>query len=110
MAVPPVLSDLAWSPRTLPTGADGTGGTASQSSTSFRTTSVASALPAFPDLKNAIFSAVSRPVTPNYAAVSAAISNNVNSALRGQLTVAQALNKANYDMQRALDAVHPPGR
>jgi multiple sugar transport system substrate-binding protein len=71
---------------------------------------VASALPAFPDLKNAIFSAVSRPVTPNYAAVSAAISNNVNSALRGQLTVAQALNKANYDMQRALDAVHPPGR
>ena len=26
MAVPPVLSDLVWSPRTLPTGADGTGG------------------------------------------------------------------------------------
>jgi hypothetical protein len=38
-----LLSDLAWSPRTLPPGADEAGGTAIQSSTSFRTTS----MPAF---------------------------------------------------------------
>ncbi len=63
---------------------------------------VQKALPAFSDLKSAIFDAKSRPVTPNYQAVSAAISKNVNRALRGQ-PPDEALELANDEMQRALD-------
>lgn len=65
--------------------------------------------PAFADLKTGIFNARSRPITPNYGAVSEAISKNVNSALRGKTTVADALDMANYEMQQALDAAYATG-
>jgi multiple sugar transport system substrate-binding protein len=68
---------------------------------------VREALPAFGDLKNAIFNARSRPVTPNYQAVSTAISKNVNRALRGQAPE-DALEAASDDMQRALDEAYKP--
>jgi len=63
------------------------------------------ALPAFADLKSAVFSARSRPVTPGYAEISAAISKNVNRALRGQ-PPEEALATANDDIQQVLDRVY----
>jgi ABC-type glycerol-3-phosphate transport system substrate-binding protein len=67
---------------------------------------VLKALPASADLKSAIFNAKVRPVTPNYADVSAAISKNVNRALRRSLDPQTALTTANDEMQQALDDVY----
>ena len=67
---------------------------------------VRSALPAFADLKNAVFNARARPPTPNYEAVSEAIFENVNRALRGQIPPDEALEAANAAMQQALDAAY----
>lgn len=68
-------------------------------------------LPAFVDLRSAVFNAKSRPVTPNYPEVSAAIYNNVNRALRGKMSPEEALDQANYEMQQALDDIgRPPWR
>jgi len=64
---------------------------------------VQAALPAFADLKAALDSAQVRPVTPNYQAVSDAISTNVNRALQGSLDPREALATANDAMQQALD-------
>ena len=69
----------------------------------WRDRQVQRALPAFSDLRSAIFDAKTRPVTPNYAEVSAAISKNVNRALRGSLDPQTALTTANDEMQEALD-------
>jgi multiple sugar transport system substrate-binding protein len=63
---------------------------------------VQKALPAYADLRSAIFNAKSRPVTPNYSEVSAAISKNVNRALRGSLDPQTALATANDEIQQAL--------
>jgi multiple sugar transport system substrate-binding protein len=63
-------------------------------------------LPAFEDLRDAVFNARSRPVTPNYEAVSAAISENVNRALRDQIPPDEALEAAHADMQQALDQAY----
>ncbi len=63
------------------------------------------ALPVFDDLKRAIFTARSRPVTPNYEAISAAIYKNVNRALRG-VPPEEALEAAQDEMQQALDEVY----
>jgi multiple sugar transport system substrate-binding protein len=64
------------------------------------------ALPAFAKLRDAIETARPRPVVPNYQAVSQAISTNVNRALRGDLSPAQALTLANDEMQQALDSAY----
>jgi multiple sugar transport system substrate-binding protein len=64
---------------------------------------VQKALPAYGDLRSAIFDATTRPVTPNYPDVSAAISKNVNRALRGSLDPQTALATANDEIQEALD-------
>jgi multiple sugar transport system substrate-binding protein len=61
------------------------------------------ALPAFDVLKSAIFTARSRPVTPEYQAISAAISKNVYRALRGSLDPETALATADDEMQQVLD-------
>jgi multiple sugar transport system substrate-binding protein len=66
---------------------------------------VQNALPFFADLKDALDSAQVRPVTPNYQAVSDAISMNVNRALQGSLDPREALATANDAMQQALDEV-----
>jgi multiple sugar transport system substrate-binding protein len=66
---------------------------------------VEKALPAFGDLRNAVSNAKSRPVTPNYAAVSRAIYSNVNRALQGYQEPQAALDQANDEMQQALDQV-----
>jgi multiple sugar transport system substrate-binding protein len=62
-------------------------------------------LPAFAYLKSAIQTARSRPITPNYPAVSAAIYNNVNRALMRHQSPEDALDQADYEMQRALDQI-----
>ena len=69
----------------------------------WRDRQVQRALPASNDLRSAIFDAKARPVTPNYAEVSAAISKNVNRALRGSLDPQTALTTANDEIQEALD-------
>ena len=60
------------------------------------------ALPIFGDLKSAVFNAKSRPVTPNYSAVSRAIYTNVNRALQGYQEPQDALKQADDEMRRAL--------
>ena len=62
-------------------------------------------LPAFHDLKDAIDSARTRPVTPRYQEVSDAISKNINHALQGTLSPREALESANDAMQQVLDEV-----
>ena len=57
------------------------------------------------DLKRAILTAKSRPITPNYEAVSSAIYENVNRALNLQSSPEEALEAAQQDMQQALDSV-----
>jgi multiple sugar transport system substrate-binding protein len=66
---------------------------------------VQKALPAFGDLKRAVFGARSRPITPNYAAVSRAIYTNVNRALQRYQEPEAALEQANDEMQQALDQI-----
>jgi multiple sugar transport system substrate-binding protein len=67
---------------------------------------VQQALPSFADLKSAIDSAKTRPITPDYPAVSEAISSNVNLALQGKLDPATALATANDEIQHVLDRAY----
>lgn len=67
---------------------------------------VQQALPTFADLKRAIDSARTRPITPDYPAVSQAISTNVNLALQGKLDPATALATADEKIQRILDRAY----
>ena len=67
---------------------------------------IQAALPAFEHLQDAVFTARSRPVTPKYQAVSEAISENVNRALRREMTPYEAVNAANAEMQQALDEAY----
>jgi multiple sugar transport system substrate-binding protein len=69
---------------------------------------VQQALPAFDDLKSAVFNAKARPVTPNYPAVSRAIYSNVNRALQSYQEPQAALAQAQGEMQQALDQVPAP--
>jgi multiple sugar transport system substrate-binding protein len=67
---------------------------------------VQAAIPAFPELEKAIRTAKARPAVPNYEDVSRAISTNVNRALRGAASPAEALYRANDEMQQALDVAY----
>ncbi len=64
---------------------------------------VQAALPAFGDLKKAIYNARPRPITPSYQKISQAIYTNVNDALTGDITPNEALDTANDAIQQALD-------
>ena len=64
---------------------------------------VQKALPFATELKQAVEQALPRPVTPVYTQVSQAIYKNVNAALAGQATPQEALEKAQTDMQKALE-------
>lgn len=64
---------------------------------------VHAALPAFGDLKKAIYNARPRPITPSYQKISQAIYTNVNDALTGDITPKEALDTANDAIQQALD-------
>jgi multiple sugar transport system substrate-binding protein len=64
---------------------------------------VQAALPVFGELKRAIYNARPRPITPNYQKISQAIYTNVNDALTGDITPAEALDAANDAIQQALD-------
>jgi len=63
---------------------------------------VKKALPFAAELKSAVEQAKSRPVSPVYPQVSQAIYKNVNSALSGQLSPADALKKADGEINSAL--------
>ena len=54
------------------------------------------------ELKTAVEQAKTRPVSPVYSQVSAAIYKNVNKALSGNVSPEEALKKAQTDMDRAL--------
>jgi multiple sugar transport system substrate-binding protein len=64
------------------------------------------ALPTFAYLKSAIDSARTRPITPDYPAVSHAISSNVNLALQHKLDPGTALATANDEIQQILDRAY----
>ena len=63
---------------------------------------VKKALPFAGDLRQAITQARSRPVSPVYPQVSQAIYKNVNAALSGQVSPQDAINKAQSDIEKAL--------
>ena len=63
---------------------------------------VKKAQPFSDELKSAVEQAKSRPVSPVYSQVSAAIYKNVNKALSGSSTPEAALKKAQSDMDKAL--------
>ena len=63
---------------------------------------VKKALPFSAELKEAISQAKSRPVSPVYPQISAAIYKNVNEALSGAVTPKEALEKGQQQMEQAL--------
>ena len=63
---------------------------------------VKEAIPFSDQLRQAIEQAKSRPVSPVYSLVSAAIYKNVNAALSGDMTPQEALEKADSDLNKAL--------
>ena len=63
---------------------------------------VQKAQPFSDELKTAVEQAKTRPVSPVYSQVSAAIYKNVNKALSGNMTPEEALKQAQTDMDRAL--------
>ncbi|MBN9374416.1 MAG: ABC transporter substrate-binding protein [Cellulomonas sp.] len=63
---------------------------------------VQQALPFWEVLEKGVSQATSRPVTPVYAQVSQAIYTNVSAALSGQVTPADALKKADEQINQAL--------
>jgi multiple sugar transport system substrate-binding protein len=63
---------------------------------------VKKALPFADDLKQAIAQAKSRPVSPVYNQISAAIYKNVNEALSGKVTPEEALKTGQTEMEKAL--------
>lgn len=65
--------------------------------------SVQKALPFWETLQSGVEQATSRPVTPVYSLVSKAISTNVNKALAGEVTPAEALKQADADINKALN-------
>jgi len=64
---------------------------------------VQKAQPFSDELKTAIEQAKTRPVSPVYSQVSAAIYKNVNKALSGNVAPEEALKKAQSDMEKALE-------
>lgn len=64
---------------------------------------VQKALPFSAELKQAVEQGRSRPVSPVYPQISQAIYENVNAALAGQATPQEALEKAQTDMEQALE-------
>ena len=58
--------------------------------------------PYLPTLKESELTAVPRPQTPNYNAVSLAIQKNGYAALQGQLTVDEAITKMAADLEQAI--------
>ena len=64
---------------------------------------VQKAQPFSDELKSAVEQAKSRPVSPVYSQVSAAIYKNVNKALSGNMTPEEALKQAQSDMDKALE-------
>jgi multiple sugar transport system substrate-binding protein len=63
---------------------------------------VQKAMPFATELKQAIAQAKSRPVSPVYTQISAAIYKNVNQALSGQVSPEEALKNGQADMEQAL--------
>ena len=63
---------------------------------------VKKALPFAPELKQAIEQAKSRPVSPVYSLISAAIYKNVNAALAGEKDAKTALKDADSQITKAL--------
>ena len=63
---------------------------------------VQKALPFAAELKQAVEQARARPVSPVYTQISQAIYKNVNAALSGQMTAEEALQKADGDINQAL--------
>jgi multiple sugar transport system substrate-binding protein len=63
---------------------------------------VKKALPFSDQLKQAVAQAHARPVSPVYPQISQAIYNNVNDALAGRASPADALKKANDQINKAL--------
>jgi multiple sugar transport system substrate-binding protein len=59
-------------------------------------------MPFATELKQAIAQAKSRPVSPVYTQISAAIYKNVNQALSGQVSPEEALKTGQADMEQAL--------
>ena len=64
---------------------------------------VKKALPFSAELKQAVEQAKPRPVSPVNSQISQAIYDNVNAALAGEMTPQEALEKAESDMQKALE-------
>ncbi len=63
---------------------------------------VKEALPFSDELKQAVAQAKARPVSPVYPQISQAIYNNVNDALAGRQSPADAMKKAQSDIEKAL--------
>jgi multiple sugar transport system substrate-binding protein len=63
---------------------------------------VKKALPFAAELKQAVEQAKSRPVSPVYSQVSAAIYKNVNAALAGEMSPEEALKRADSEINQAL--------
>ena len=63
---------------------------------------VKKAIPFAADLRQAITQANARPVSPVYPQISQAIYKNVNAALSGQMSVADAKKKTQSDIEKAL--------
>ena len=55
------------------------------------------------ELKNSVGQAKARPLSPVYPQISEAIYENVNAALSGRVSPADALKKAQSQMQQALE-------
>ena len=70
---------------------------------------VKKAQPFSDELKTAVEQARSRPVSPVYSQISAAIYKNVNEALSGTKSPKTALEEAQSDMERALKTNQPSG-
>jgi multiple sugar transport system substrate-binding protein len=65
---------------------------------------VKKAVPYAAQLKQAIESAVARPVSPVYPQISQAVYNNVNAALAGQTSPEEALKNGQKEIEQALNA------
>jgi multiple sugar transport system substrate-binding protein len=63
---------------------------------------VKKALPFSDELKQAVAQAKARPVSPVYPQISQAIYNNVNEALAGRQSAADAMKKASGEIDKAL--------
>jgi multiple sugar transport system substrate-binding protein len=64
---------------------------------------VQKAQPFADELKTAVENSLSRPVSPVYPQISQAIYKNVNQALSGQMSTEEALQKAQTEVEQALE-------